>query len=1023
MGTAPLVGNVIVNDLILGVTDKPVDADGLKPGDSMIIGSDLIENFELKASCLTQTSTVNTAGVEAVCRVGTEDYVAVTDYMENTAELSCAPRPPSIDLVKTADPLIYSYDGETITYSFLVTNNGNVPLSNVYVSDPLPRLGEITCPDDQLDVSEAMTCTALYQIDQADLDATVVDNTATAYGTAPDTTIVSDQSSAQISTIPKYSLALVKTATPLYYEAVGEPISYEYELTNDGNQTLYPPYGVLDDKTTVNCPAVPATLPPASSVTCTATYLITAPDITARSVTNTAQGSAMNAPAEGTPVLSNFDDETVEYRGIELTASGFCVNDAPYAQYSFDVFGIPGYAAGDVTYTWVNVDDPDNEIVVGGPAAFPATSGYLLWPGAGISPNVIPVTPPTGGMDPTWPLGTAWPGWELVNGVWVESDVPETPQLVLRVTINPTDEVLLVYPPATEDCVPAPKALISVEKSVESVTPVGAGSVDVAYKVTVTNSGAQKGMYDLVDTLMVNEAFSPASIQSPVSYLAGTENEQTGEINLGLTAADFVSGATMVEDEELGEGLNESFTFTLRFAIDELLLTAEGANCVLEEGESRTGLTNHVDVLVDGTIVDDAEACGKLPLTPSIEVLKEILDGEAWLPADTVGSAPVAKYPSGAVYRIKITNTGIVDLVNVVLDDPKVGLSGYLVNGGFLAAGQTVTITEDTDPETSVLAQEEVCDESEDFQNTAYVTAEGSIEGHGVSDQDDAWLSCVGTPEIEVIKYISIDDGETWTSDTAGPVQAPSGALYKITVENTGQVDLKDVLVSDTLIPNDPFEVGDLAVGDMVTITDGEWIDLDMAQVCGTSGLVQNVVDVIGTSVEFDEDTTDTDDAFLDCIDEPMISIVKKVSVDNGATWHDANEEPFPTAVVSDTPVTALYELTVENVGTVDLFNVLVNDVQLGITDYLVGSLVVGESAVLLAGDIPALEKENICSSTGTKSNTASAEGTSAAGVSHEWFDSATVDCIGNPAIRILKEVSANGAGVECHFGHYVGAC
>ncbi len=44
-------------------------------------------------------------------------------------------------------------------------------------------------------------------------------------------------------------------------------------------------------------------------------------------------------------------------------------------------------------------------------------------------------------MDPTWPLGTGWPGWELVNGVWVESDVPETPQLVLRVTINPTDEV------------------------------------------------------------------------------------------------------------------------------------------------------------------------------------------------------------------------------------------------------------------------------------------------------------------------------------------------------------------------------------------------------------------------------------------------------------------------------------------------------------------------------------------------------------------------------------------------------
>jgi hypothetical protein len=181
-----------------------------------------------------------------------------------------------------------------------------------------------------------------------------------------------------------------------------------------------------------------------------------------------------------------------------------------------------------------------------------------------------------------------------------------------------------------------------------------------------------------------------------------------------------------------------------------------------------------------------------------------------------------------------------------------------------------------------------------------------------------------------------------------------------------------------------------------------------MAQVCGSSGLIQNVASVIGTSDEYDEDTTDTDDAFLDCIGPPMISILKEVSLDDGVTWHDADDPPYPTAVVDDTADTALYRITVGNIGTVPLFNVLVNDGQLGITDYLVGSLNPGETAVLDSGVIAGLSVENVCSSTGEKTNTASAEGTSAAGEKDQASDSATVDCIGKPEIRILKEVSAD---------------
>jgi uncharacterized repeat protein (TIGR01451 family) len=65
-----------------------------------------------------------------------------------------------------------------------------------------------------------------------------------------------------------------------------------------------------------------------------------------------------------------------------------------------------------------------------------------------------------------------------------------------------------------------------------------------------------------------------------------------------------------------------------------------------------------------------------------------------------------------------------------------------------------------------------------------------------------------------------------------------------------------------------------------------------------------------------------------------MIAVKKEVSIDGGATEH-ASEEPFPTAVTDPlNPVTALYRITVTNVGTVRLSGVVVNDVTLGIVNY-----------------------------------------------------------------------------------------
>uniref|UniRef100_UPI002623F16A DUF7507 domain-containing protein n=1 Tax=uncultured Winogradskyella sp. TaxID=395353 RepID=UPI002623F16A len=79
--------------------------------------------------------------------------------------------------------------GETITYTFTVTNNGDIALGNVIISDPL--LENATPPvsinfvsgdtdsDNQLDPDETWIYNATYLVTQIDIDATQVINTAT----------------------------------------------------------------------------------------------------------------------------------------------------------------------------------------------------------------------------------------------------------------------------------------------------------------------------------------------------------------------------------------------------------------------------------------------------------------------------------------------------------------------------------------------------------------------------------------------------------------------------------------------------------------------------------------------------------------------------------------------------------------------------------------------------------------------------------------------------------------------------
>ena len=219
---------------------------------------------------------------------------------------------PALSLVKSATPSTYSTVAQSISYSYLVSNSGNVRLAGpVTVADDkatvsCPALSTIGNNDGFLDPGESITCTASYAITQADLNNGSVTNTAKASAGGTD----SNEDSETVTAVQSPSLLLDKTASPISADAVGDVISYTYLVSNNGNVRLAGPVTVADDKATVSCPALSTIgnndgfLDPGESITCTASYAITQADLNNGSVTNTAKASAGE-------IHSNEDKATV----------------------------------------------------------------------------------------------------------------------------------------------------------------------------------------------------------------------------------------------------------------------------------------------------------------------------------------------------------------------------------------------------------------------------------------------------------------------------------------------------------------------------------------------------------------------------------------------------------------------------------------------------------------------------------------------------------------------------------------
>ncbi len=147
-----------------------------------------------------------------------------------------------------------------------------------------------------------------------------------------------------------------------------------------------------------------------------------------------------------------------------VRAQAVCRGDVPWLDYTLTPEGTPNTTA---TLTWINPNGAD--IVT---TNLPL-SGSVMWPGAEVDANGNAVD---------------WPGWNLVNGVWVEGDAFDwvRPDVQVLFQVNPETQIAVHYPEATAPCA-GPE--ISVVKADEDASVVLAATGSDIKPLLLAGSG------------------------------------------------------------------------------------------------------------------------------------------------------------------------------------------------------------------------------------------------------------------------------------------------------------------------------------------------------------------------------------------------------------------------------------------------------------------------------------------------------------------------------------------------------
>ncbi|GLF96031.1 beta strand repeat-containing protein [Streptomyces yaizuensis] len=478
--------------------------------------------------------------------------------------------PGSPTITKSADAETFA-TGDAIMYSFVVTNTAQAPLSGIQVTDNGPGTPSVSCPSTTLAAGAFMTCTATYTATASDAATGTITDTASVTGTVNGNTV---NGTSNEVVIPLRALTVTKSADRDQFTAAGQTISYVFQVTNTGQVPLTN-LNVIDNgpgSPAVSCPSAP--LPPGSTVNCTAIYTTTAADVTAGSVTDTAQATGTAPDGE----LARDTSNTVTIPFVAPEADLALTKTGPAAVN-------PG---GEIDYELTvtnNGPDDSSGWTVTDPIPAGLANAATTTPGCSITAGTLTCTGGALAVGDSTTIaltGTAAPGATGVTNTATVTGDDNDPN-----PDNNTDTTTTTVTPASVD-------LALTKTGPASVTAGG----QVSYTITVTNNGpdASTGwtVTDPIPAGLTNAATTTpgCSISAGTLTCTGGALAVGGSTTIALTgtadvnATSIVNTATVDGDDPDPNPNNNTDTTntTVNLSVD-LALNKTGPASVTAGGE------------------------------------------------------------------------------------------------------------------------------------------------------------------------------------------------------------------------------------------------------------------------------------------------------------------------------------------------------------------------------------------------------------------------------------------------------
>lgn len=857
----------------------------------------IIIEFDVQVESIPPNPIPNYATVDYIYKIGEQDTGTVTGARSNIVETNIA----SLLLVKNAPQ--YVKLGDNLTYTISLTNDGEVPLTNVIITDTIPTGTSYVSSSGATFISQVGQVITL-QVNSIPINATVNVSITVKVNTLPaDPYTITNNISAVFTVDGQAKPPVTDTATTTVVQGdidvvkgtvgnisnaqVGDTVTYKVDVTNTGNvpvtltnlsDVIQP--GGYTNPNAINMP-LNTVLQPGQTTTITYDVLITA------------------VPPGQNPKIDNTVTVDFNYLVGQQTVIGqkqdsYSVNiQTPGASATKNVDKTSAAIGDIITYTvditntgTVNINSITFTDLIPSGTSYVANS-LSVTSNVPIVINVIQTTPQiivdvTGQLKPVTDIITIKFS-VLVNSI-ISNPITNQGTVDFNYRVDPNGPVITET--VDTNVVETNIASLIVDKTAPTVVELGQ---NLTYTIALTNNGeVPLTNVKLVDTLPAGTSYVSVSGASFVSLVGQVLTLQVNAIPIGNT-------------------VNVNITAKVN--------NLPSAPYVLTNNVSAIYTVNGVE---KPPVIDTAST--------------NVVEGNINVNKSTVGNITYAKVGDTVTYNVDITNTGNVPVTLTNLSDviqPTIYTNPTLTNIPLnitLQPGQTTT--QNYDVVITALPPNKIID------NTVTITFIYQVGQETKTGQkEDAFSLNIVEINVSLIKSVNKEYAEPGEELT-----------YTFTIKNQSSVPITNVYLYDPLPLNTTFVPGSFSLNPAQNPTQfpGALI-----------GTVPSNSQVIASfKVSINDNLTST-------VDIPNTgSITYNYKVD--PTKPDQPGEPVNSNTVNTTVEIAeinliksvsdvyaevgdivTYTITVENTGTVDAHDVEVIDILPSELQFVPGTLAV----------------------------------------------------------------------------------